>query len=321
MNPFIPSFVKQGGEVARDLRLMSDAQISTITFGQALIDTAKNNGVDLGNPAQLFKSHNSLPALQQLAQSKGLDVGQINNLAQSFDRGQWPKHAPKFMNIADMAAILPKAASNTLLGAQAAARIAENTENIKNGVRSNESLAQTLDKSNKRNQVKGWQGEPEYIEAAQSAEHMARVMAAAISEDTSLAKKADVQRAITAMELLSGQSFKQAAKDAEKQGVASAAQKMKSARAAQRDDVNVFSKYSSTSTLLSKVEKGMAAIAQANPQYASQIKKLMAERKSQIQKLNVVGSLVAPDALFDKGKGSFVDRLNSEGRGGGGRGF
>ncbi len=313
MNPLISTFVKQGGEVAKGLGVMTAAQIDTIIYGQALIDTAKAQGVELGNPDQLFKQYNSLPALQQLAQSKGFNTVEVGNLAASFDRGTYPQHAPKFMNIADMAGFLSKKASNTLLGAQAAARVAETVESLKQGVPSRESLADTLDPNNKRNAIKGYPGEPSYVEASQSADHTARIMAAAISENPQLAHNKEIKGALTALELLAGQGFKEASKDAKKQGLTVVGKQMEAARDSQRSEVHMVAMVSSTSTLISKLEKGMIAVAQHNPQHASQIQELMQTRKVQMQKLNVFGSQIAPDMFFGRDdSSSFVDRLNQQ---------
>lgn len=315
MNPFASIFVKQGGEVARDLRMLTGEQIHTIIFGQALIDTARQQGVDLGHPSNLFQQHRSLASLQQLAQSHGLDVAQIDQLAASFDRGTYPAHAPKFMNIADMAGFLPKAASNTLLGAQAAARITETMDKVRQGISTGETLAQTLDVNNPRNKVSAYSGEPEYVEATQSADHLSRIMAAAVAENPQLAANAEVKNALTALELLAGQGFKQAAKDAQSKGITTAAEQMKAARASLRGEVNVFSKVAATSTLLAKVEKGMEAVAQANPQHAAVLRETMRQRKVQTQKLNVFGSLLAPDMLFTKKPMSFAESV-TQNRGG-----
>ena len=314
-------FTLKGGEIAKSLKLLQSDQIQTIVVGQAYFDLATKAGVILESPDVFFKKYQSVTALENLARQSGIDVTEMNNLATSFDRGAWPEHAPKFMDIGDYTGFLPKAASNSLLGAQGGARTAETLSAIEQGVPSKVSLAETLNLANKQNKIFVGKDEPPYVEAAQSIEHMSRVMQAAVSENKELASNKHFKRAVTAMELLAAQSFKESAKDAKKHGLSDAYDQMQNARESLKEDTKYRAALSSTSTLISQVERGMKEVAKASPQHAGAVDALLNERKPRMQKLNVVGSLIMPSFMFSRDNDlPFADRIRQEGRGGGGRG-
>lgn len=319
------NFLDKVPQIAKSAGLLTQQQLYDVDFAQAVFDQAHEQGAPLvpagQKPGDVLRQYGSPQALNQAIEQYGLDRRAINDKAQMFAQGYQSQNAPYFMDTLEVFGHITKGQKEPLLAAQFGARTAQTMRQLQEG-RSELSLADALQPMRPPRA-----DEAGYLRAAQNVEQTAKILAAAIVENPELKADPEIQAAVTSLELLSAQSFKQSASAARAAGMSVAAEDMEKHRAGQKTNINVISKLASTSTLVAKVEAGMEKAAQhagqKDPAKGQAIRQAMASRREEMKQLKVFGSLLAPDALFTKKELSFAERVSqSRGNGqGGSRGF
>jgi hypothetical protein len=340
MNPLLTTFTQLNnrgepevlriGDIAERMNVVSKVDKELVAFVQAFFETAAERGIQLGrmDPAtgkpetatQVLErlvqeskrpgvplKETTYDAVKSLIQTHHLNVNEIATLAVSYGPGNEPKNSLFLMDVADMLGITSKQRTSPLLATQAGIRMGLSLEAL-----AEKRFKKTLpDVLAPQKEFPPKEGEAPYVRAAQSAEKLTDIFAAAVTAKPQLASYSAIQEGLIALELLSAQSFKLAAQDSKQQGYTDAAFAMESLREGQKRDSNFVSKLASTSTLLKKVDNAMQAIAAEFPEHQQAILQQMRERKPVVQQLNVFGSLVAPDVLFSKKDLSHAERLQT----------
>ena len=305
------NFLDKIPQIAQAAGVLSREQMHDVDFTQAVFDVAHEKGVNLvpqgQNPGDVLREYNSPDKVASIIDKYNLDKRAITDKAQMFSQGYQPQNAPYFMDTLEVFGHINATQKAPLLGAQFAARTAETVSSIKAGT-VNISLDEALNQRTPR------ADEASYLRAAQHIENNAKILAAAISQNPMLRNDSDVARALTALDVLSAQSFRRASEAAKASDMGLVADEMQKQQIGQGKGLFI-SRHAATSALLSKLEGGMMKAAQAvqatNPEQAKAIKSAMANSKTQIQELNVFGSLILPDVMMKKADMSFTDKIKN----------
>lgn len=306
------NFLDKIPQIAQSAGILSREQIHDVDFTQAVFDVAHEKDVGLvpegQKPGDVLRQYNTPQKVASIIDKYNLDRRAINDKAQMFSQGYQAQNAPYFMDTLEVFGHINAQQKAPLLGAQFAARTAETVNSIKTG-----NVKVSLDEA--LNSRAPRPDEAAYLRAAQYVDQNAKILAAAVSESPALRNDADIARALTALDMLSAQSFRRASEAAKGANLPLVAEAMEKQQAGQQKGL-FFSRHAATSTLISKLEAGMNKAADAvqsrNPQQAAAIRGAMANSKGQIQELNVFGSLLLPDVMMKKANMSFTERLKSE---------
>ncbi|MDG1286264.1 MAG: hypothetical protein P8P30_01725 [Rickettsiales bacterium] len=304
------NFLDKIPQIAKGTRVLSQQQIYDADFTQAVFDEAHEKGVGLVpegvEPGDVLTQFQSPQDLNRVIEQYGLDRRAINDKAQMFSQGYQAKNAPYVMDTLMHFGHITAAKKDPLLGAQFAARTAETVRQLKAG-----KAELTLDDALSQREPR--KNEAGYLRASQYIANNAKMLAAAIAENPSLKDNSDVARALTALELLSAQSFQRSSEAAEAAGMGLAADDMLKHKAGQEQGFPISS-YAATSTLIAKLENGMnkavLEVAKKDPAKGKAMVNKMAVSKAEMQQLGVYGTLVLPDVMMKKTKLSFVEQVN-----------
>ncbi len=303
------NFLDKIPQIAQSAGVLSKQQIYDVDFTQAVFDVAHEKGVNLvpegQMPGDVLRQYNSPEKVASIIDKYNLDKRAINDKAQMFSTGYQAENAPYFMDTLEVFGHISAQQKSPLLGAQFAARTAETVYSIKTGkvkVSMDEALNQRAPRPDEAN----------YLRAAQHVEKNGKILAAAISDNPALRNDDDVARALTALDVLSAQSFRRASEAAKGSQMNLVADEMEKQQAGQQKGL-FLSRHAATSTLISKLEAGINKAAdevqKRNPEQATAMRGAMANSKAQIQELNVFGSLILPDVVMKKAKMGFADKV------------
>jgi hypothetical protein len=304
------NFLNRVPDIAKAAGLLTQPQLADVDFVQAVFDVAHRKGVKLvpegQKPGDVLQRYPSVAQINQLAQQHGLDKREIIDTAQMFSMGHEAQNAPYFMHTLEVLGHMPPAKKNPLLASQFSARTAETVRLLKIG-RGEGGLKELLAEPMRPPRA----DEPSYVKASQMTHQTTQILAAAVLENPALKNDPDIERALTAIELLSAQGFKRSAEAAKVAGMSAIYDDATKQRYGQKAVADAVSNLASTSALLKKVEKGMKAaakeVARKDPALADKLMQAFKDRKPVMQEFNVTGSLLLPEFAMRRTKMSFVE--------------
>ena len=295
------------GQAAKAVGLISDEDVQAATYQQAraIVLLRHFNGQDFSKADASYGNNlkQKLDAFEAQLPGGRLNEADVIAEQQKLGTGRAPDNVPWFADMLEHLGKLPKKFSAPMMAAQSAARV---KEAIDGGGRVS-SVQEVL--SNVDRFAPGKEGEPDYLQAAQSLNQMTNILIASIQENAELANKPEVQRALAAAEMLASQSLKRGAEAMKDAGRDDVAQQMREARKELRRDVRqqgknasgILSNVLSTSVHVATLQKGLEAAAEHSP-HKSEIMKLAATHLGRVSKLEVFGlkipgtSVAAPES-------------------------